>query len=107
MACCEVIAKIRKRIPGYLSRIAEAHNHIRRNDYIDAPEEIDFATIEENPKAMREKAVGEIRGTYSSDRQYLAFPYTKKGRNDLNTRARRWAGVDSWQLGERFFHIVN
>ena len=39
-----------------------------------------------------------IRGTYPYGEQYMAFPGTKEGRNDLDTSALRRAGAGSWQM---------
>ena len=53
------------------------------------------------PQKMIEKAKDEIRETYTSRKQCLDFPETKKGRKGPDTFARRMGGVCSWQVGKR------
>ena len=42
-----------------------------------------------------------IRQIYPADNQYLAYAETISGRNDLNTFARKRAGVGSWEALEK------
>ena len=53
-------------------------------------------------QSMSGNVKDEIREIYPADMQYLAFRATKGGRWDLDTFARRRAGVGSWEMVNRF-----
>ena len=51
------------------------------------------------PQKAYVEVKGGIRKTYTSGRQYLAFPETRDGQGDLHTFTRRRDGLGRWEMG--------